>query len=118
MTGDQLDYEAWRFWMAAVSLLFNGVVGVYVWLSNRDRVTQGRIGQLETDVDTRLDSHETRLTAIETSLSHLPKSDDLQRIERRIGGVKGAVERLNGTTQALERQTALFNEHLLGRDKS
>ena len=44
---ESIDYGAWRFWWDVIQTMATIIVGIYVWLATRDRVTNSRIGALE-----------------------------------------------------------------------
>lgn len=48
-----VDYEAWRFWRDNLQLAFTVILGLYVWWSNREKVTSSRFLSLEKEVAKR-----------------------------------------------------------------
>jgi len=56
-----MDLDAAKFWFQVAQTLITAALGVYVYISNRNRVTNERISSLERDMDTRIDGHTERL---------------------------------------------------------
>lgn len=96
-----------------VSLLLWIFVGVYTYLSNRNRVTNERIGSLEDHVDTRLDNHSERLARLEKSADMGPNHEDLKALHRRIDALVASVNGLQGEFKGTSHTLALIHEYLL-----
>jgi len=69
-----MDLELAKFLFQVLTFLMTGGIGVYVYLSNKNKVTNDRIGKLEDDLDAKLDGHIERIVALEakaeSSLTH------------------------------------------------
>ena len=116
----ELDNESIRLGVQVGQFVLTSAVGFYVYLTNRDRVTNERISKLETDLDTRMDAHAQRITAVEEAAKHAPTHEDLGRIydqitatRRDISDTKAAVAGVQSGMSALERNTALITEYLV-----
>jgi len=113
-----MDYTAWKFWLDVAQVLVTAAIGIYVWLGNRNRVTNERIQTLEDDVDERLDSHGNRLTRIEAKQETAPSRADVGRIHARIDGVDKAVSSLDGKFERVANTLDLIHSYLLnGKQK-
>lgn len=112
-----MNYDALRFWFDLLQFLLTGGVGIYVYLSNRQRVTSGRIRELEEDMDERLDDHHQRLARVEEHIKHLPTHADIGAVHERLNAIHGELQNLAGVVSALNRSLHLINEHLLNGRK-
>ncbi|EGJ49035.1 hypothetical protein [Desulfocurvibacter africanus] len=75
-----MDFAAWKFWLDLGQTLLLLGLGLYTFLTARDRVTHDKIDVL----DTRLDGMDTRLTKTETDNSHAPSRSDLGKLSNDI----------------------------------
>jgi hypothetical protein len=108
-----MDYAALDFWWKVFITALNAGMGLYLYLVNRNRVTNERIGALQTAVDTRLDNHTERLARLEQDARHAPTHDDLKRLHSRIDEVKYSLKRLEGEFSGANHTLGLIHEHLL-----
>lgn len=108
-----LDYDAMKFWIDALQLAGIAVIGAHSWISNRHRVTSERIAKLEDDMDTRLDTHTDRLTALEVRAGAAPTHDDLKRLHQRLDNMNGELKELRGEFQSAGRTLNMIHDYLL-----
>lgn len=108
-----MNYEALKFYLELANLGLTCLVGIYVWITSRNRATNGRISKLETDVDDRLENLSARLIALEERAKHAPTHEDFKRVHERLDKLSEEVGELCGTVKALVRQLDLVNQHLL-----
>lgn len=108
-----MDYTAMRFWFDVLQVLGYLALGTYVWLSNRNRVTNARISKLEDDMDSRLDVHADRLTRLEVHAGAAPTHGDLNRLHKRLDIINGELKSLAGESAAARRTLDLIHDYLL-----
>ena len=101
-----IDYKAYQFWLAVAVALEGIVVGVYTWVSNRDKAQAEDIKEVKGD----LQKLETRVTRLEAgSISH----EDLSKVYDRINDVGNAVSGLDEAITGLRESVGLIHQHLL-----
>lgn len=71
-------------------------VGIYVWISTQDKVTNKRISDLEEKVDGRIDQYAERIARVEQDQLHAPTHDDIKRIHARIDAIDQRLSRIEG----------------------
>lgn len=115
-----MDYTAIKFWFDVTQFLLTGGIAFYVYISNKQRVTNERLGKFEEDVDVRIDDHATRLARVEETIRHLPINKDIDGVREmvaRVGGdVKGLTAEVAGLRELvrpMQRTIELVNEYLL-----
>ncbi|MEX3628760.1 MAG: hypothetical protein VB138_03975 [Burkholderia sp.] len=114
-----MDLAKFNIIFQIVDAIVTAAVGVYVYLSNKDKVTNDRIGELEKNVDSRVDEHGERLARLEEAAHHVPTHDDLGRIHQRIDEAVKGVNALTGKADAMNNTLMLIQQHLLnGGSKS
>ena len=106
-----MDYGAAGFWFGVVQFLITSALGLYVYTSNRQRVTTGRIDQLEADLNTHLGAHEARLDVLEQRVDEIPKR--LDRLESGLDQLRASVGRLEGSFDGMRSDVHLIKQHLL-----
>lgn len=117
-----MDTDTMRLLFDIAQFAMTGAIGFYVYLSNKNRVTNERITKIEEHVYGRLNSTESRLAGLDERIEHLPSKDnmiDLIAKVERIGGdvrvVKQQCESLDQRIKPIQHQLELVNEYLLNR---
>lgn len=130
-----MDYPLLDFSIKFANLAVSVGVGLYVWLSNRNRVTHARITELqektsrsvkelkdefsrdikgmENEVDTRLGGLDQQLARLEEALKAAPDREELRQIHVRINEVSAQVTRLEGEFAGANHTLKLIHEYLL-----
>lgn len=119
-----IDYDAWRFWLSLAQAVATALIGIYVWLSNREKVTAGKfealardlragINNLEEKTGNRIGRIDHRLTVVESSCNHAITHTDLSAVYERINAVSGQLSNLAGGVSALQNSMTMIHEHLL-----
>lgn len=99
--------------LQVVNMLATFGVGIYVWVSTQDKVTNKRISELEVSTDKRLDDHSDRLARVEQDVQHAPDDEDIKRLHARIDELGGSLRRLEGEFVGANRTLSLIHEFLL-----
>lgn len=94
-------------------VLATAAVGFYVYLTNKDKVTNDRITKLENDVDMRLNSHSDRLARIEEAVQHAPTHEHLGELHTRINDVATGLSTLTGEVKGMHHTLNLIQQYLL-----
>lgn len=90
----------------ALQFLITGAIGFYVYIANKNRVTNERVTaikdgidarliSIETDIDNKLENHGSRITGVETTVRHLPTTRDISELRNMVADVSG---KLSGVT--------------------
>lgn len=85
----------------------------WMYIANRDKVTNTRISKLETDIDMMLDTHSNRLTGLEVEAKRAPTHADLAQLHSRINEIGSSLKRLEGEGAAQTRILTLVYESLI-----
>lgn len=107
------DYQAAAFWLGVTNFAVTTGLGFYLWIYNRDRVTNSRISTLETAIDARLDDHAARLVRLEQEQRHSLGSDDLDPLYERVNAVGTQMSELRGEFGAVKRLLETMHRHML-----
>jgi hypothetical protein len=105
-----IDIELAKFLFQVLTFLMTGGIGIYVYLSNKDKVTNDRIGKLEDDLDLKLDGHGERIATLESSAI---KHRDLAELHEKINSVSGDMKTLSGEFSAVRNLLMMLNEYMV-----
>lgn len=108
-----MDIEFWKFGFQVLQFLITGALAVYVYLSNRDKVTNDRISKLEDDLDDKLDGHGERIAKLETRTENSPTHDDLSGIHEKINAVSASISTLSGEFTGVRNLLNTIHQYLL-----
>lgn len=85
-------------------------IGIYVYVSNKNKVT-------EDDFDERLDRHGLRITKLETRAENSPTHDDLKSIHEKVNQVNTNISTLSGEFSGVRNLLNTIHHHLLENGK-
>lgn len=108
-----MDIETLKFGFQVLQFLATGAIGVYVYISNKNRVTNDRITTLESDIDTRLDDQSVRVAHLEEAANHAPTHADLAGLHKRITEVGQDVGLLSGKFEGAKHVLDVIHQHLI-----
>lgn len=132
----QLSPQEWRIVVDVVQFAATSTVGVFVWLSSRDRVRAAQLGNIESAIDRRIDSHAVMLSEHATRLAALPGAEecgthfsriaaiearaaagpthgDIARVHQRLDTQVEALATLGGGVTRIEHLVNTLHQHLL-----
>lgn len=92
--------ELIQFGFQVLQFLLLGGISIYVYISNRDRVTNARITQMETGTDNRLDGQGERIAKLESASNHALGLPDLDHVYKRITEVDQRLSHLQGENKS------------------
>lgn len=82
----------------------------YVYTSNKDKVTNDRIGKMEEDLDEKLDGHAERITSLESGAI---RHKDLAALHDKVNSVSGDVKTLTGEFTGVRNLLMMLNEYMV-----
>ena len=88
-------------------------VALYMYLANKNKATNERIGVLETGINTRLREHDKTIAHLETTAKNAPSHSDLAEMYRSVNELAGTVNQLVGENKAQNHTLQLIHEYLL-----
>jgi len=131
-----VNYQAWQFWFGVAQFFLTVVMGVYVWISNRDKATSAEIkktaaeivavkGEIQNEIKAlekaRVSScslHLNRTTALEVQVKNSPTKDDMGVLHEKINEVGKALAENTGILKTQAPQIRLLVEHHMNGGKS
>jgi len=91
-----MDLELAKFLFQVLTFLMTGGIGIYVYLSNKDKVTNDRIGKLEEDIDDKFDIYGERIAKLEATSENAPDHTDISKVYDSINQLAATVNQLVG----------------------
>lgn len=113
-----MDLELAKFLFQVLTFLMTGGIGIYVYLSNKDKVTNDRIGKLEEDLDAKMDGHIERIVALETRAQTSVTHNDLAEIHEKINKIGSDISSLSGKFTGVSNLLDTLHHYLLNGGKS
>lgn len=108
-----MNYAVWKFWLDVILILVNAGIGIYVWWSNREKVTNTRFRKLEE----RLGKVEGRVERMPVCENHARMEANDTKLMARLDDLHGDIRELAGSLKGLSRAVDLMNEHLINKGK-
>jgi len=108
-----MDIETAKLGFQILQFIATGAVGVYVYLTNRDKVTNERITRLEDDLDGKLDTHGERIATLEEAAKHSPSRNELALIHEKINRATESIGELSGEFKGVKTTLNLIHQYLL-----
>jgi hypothetical protein len=109
--------DQWRLYFEIAQFILTGAVGVYVYLTNRDKVTNDRIGKLQEDLDEKLENHGERIARLETKSEKALTHNDLSELYKKVNDINGSVSTLTGEFVGVRNLLSTIHNHLLNGGK-
>jgi len=107
------NYQPWIFAFNVFQFLLSSGLGLYVWWTNRDKITETRFRELE-----------DRMTAVEGRVKSMPVCGNHGRMEendvklfKRFDDLHGDIREQIGALKGLTRAVDMINEYLLKERK-
>lgn len=133
-----INYPAWKFYLDVLQLLGTLGVAVYVWWSNREKVTSRRFAALEEQVAKRLRKddldesntlrdkqcieHKNQTAALNKAyadlhieVTRLPDRREITKLDNSIKCLTEKLGNLDGRISGLNRVADLMNEFLINQ---
>lgn len=101
--------------ISAANFVLTWGVALYMYLANKNKVTNERITSLQEDFDGKLDDHATRIARLEEQAKMAPTHDDLGELYKRINSVDSAVSKMNGTLESVDASLRALTSELMKR---
>lgn len=110
--------EEWKLAFQVLQFLITCGIAFYVHLTNKDKVTNDRIGKLEAGIESKIDGHGERIAKLETQVDDSPTHDHLSEIHEKINQVGKDVSALAGEFTGVRNLLGTINSFLMGGGKS
>lgn len=110
-----MDKGMLEFGFQVLQFIVTGVVGIYVYLTRKDTVTNERIGKLEAHIEEKIDDHSARLAHLETEVRAAPSHADIVKLYDKLNEFNAQLNHLTGEFKGANRTLNLIHETLMER---
>lgn len=83
-------------WLAVWNFILTWGVALYMYMSNKNKTTNERVGALENDFVGKHNAHSHRITKLETAAGAAPNHADLAKVQESINILAATVNQLVG----------------------
>lgn len=94
--GYDMDMEWMKFGFQVLQFVMTGGIGIYVYLTNKDKVTNDRIGKLEDDIDSKFGTQGERISKMEATSEAAPDHHDIAKVYESLNSLAATVNQLVG----------------------
>ncbi len=94
--------------ISAANFVLTWGVALYMYLSNKNKATNERIGKLEDDLDIKLDGHADRIAHLEGVTQKAPTHEDLGRLYEKQHETARAVSQMAGEMKGMNETLRLI----------
>jgi len=108
-----IDYKALAFWLQALQAVITGLVFLYVWLTNRQKVNASAIETLRNDLTNQINDLDDRVIRVEKDIEHLPTHSDMAGLHTRVNEANDSIKSMSGELKQMNHTLQLINDHLL-----
>ena len=112
-----MENETMRLAFDALQFVLWGGTSFYVYISNKNRVTNDRVTALQNDVDARLEGQSVRVAHLEEAMLHAPTHNDIAKLYEKINDVSTCMNRMEGEFKATNRTLHLIHETMMAGGK-
>lgn len=105
--------EQWDFALKVLQFLLWAGTSFYVYMSNKNKVTNDRITKFEDDTNKKFDDQGQRLAKLESRIENVPTHDDLGDLHEKVNDVSDCLSRLEGEFTGAKHTLALIHDFLL-----
>ena len=123
-----VDPSNWSLFLDFVQFILYVILGLYWWITNKDKATNtsirelkeataARLGVLESDMDGRMDKQEVRMARTEERIAHLPTRESIGKLHARLDELQKSSARQGGELRGIHTAVDRIQTHLLGDNK-
>jgi len=97
-----MDYEIAKFWLQVFVLIINFALWLFVWNSNRSRVTNEKITMLEKSLEEKIEVHGNQMARMDERLKVAIGQTELKPVYDRINNMDKQLGEINGKMHTLD----------------
>lgn len=112
-----MDWVATGVWVDLAQWAVTVAVGLYVWVTGRQRASQAQIAELAATTDRRLTTHGERLVRLEEQLRHLPDDVEIKALTAGVAGLQGDMKGLSAEMKGLSTVAKLMQRQIETMDE-
>lgn len=103
-----MNPDTLRFWFSVVEFLITAGVWIYVWVANRNRVTQEYAQRVEKELRGQIQKQEIDLTTLRERVHSLPTQLQMNSISVKVGEIEGDMKGVKAELEGLNERFGNF----------
>ena len=112
-----MNWEAAAVYWDVAQWVVTALVGLYAWITSRQRATQAEISELASATDKRLTTHAERLVKIEEQIRHLPEDSEIKELTANVAELHGDVKALAARFEGFVEVSGIMREQVKMMDQ-
>jgi oligoendopeptidase F len=112
-----MDIDLAKFLLQLLEFIVVGACSVYVYIANKNRVTNQRINEMEAGLESKIDDHSERLSHLEARADGAPTHNDLSALHEKINKVGEDVKGIGGQFEGVKNLLNTIHQYLLAGRK-
>ncbi|OHC68625.1 MAG: hypothetical protein A3H93_09180 [Rhodocyclales bacterium RIFCSPLOWO2_02_FULL_63_24] len=97
-----MDLDTAKFMLQVLEFVVVGSCSVYVYIANKNRVTNERITEMETGLEEKIDGHGERIAHLEAHAEQAPTHGDLGDLYTEVNKVNQQVSAQGGKLDSID----------------
>jgi uncharacterized protein HemX len=111
------DYFFWQILLNVIYFAITTGLGVYVFVSNRNRAKAAELIQYQTATDKRIGEHSSRLSRVEETVRCMPNHTDIGNLHKRMDTMSEQLSEARGELKGIGKSVAMIHQFLLSQKK-
>ena len=107
----------WKLILELIQFILYCVLGIWLWITNKNKVTNARISKFQQEVDGRFDNHNSRLIKVESKLENTNTPERIGKVHKRLDELQQTVAMQSGELKGIHKTLDLIHQSLLEKDK-
>lgn len=106
-----------EFSFQVLQFVLTASTGFYVFMSGKNKVTNERIGKLESHIETKIDEHSERISKLESDISKSPTHQDIVKLHEKFSELSSEIKGLKGEFKGASITLQLIQQTLMDERK-
>jgi len=112
------DFIFWQIVLNITQFVITTLLGLYVFVSNRNRAKAAELMQYKGDTDRRISDHTSRLAVIEETVRCAPNHGDIGKVHGRLDAMSEQLSEARGELKAISKNLGLIHQFLLNQRRN
>lgn len=113
-----MDLETAKFMLQVLEFVVVGSCSVYVYIANKNRVTNERITEMESGLEGKIEGHGERLAHLEAHIEQAPTHGDLGDLYGKVNAVDLKVSAQGGKLDGIDATVRMILSRITERGMS
>lgn len=112
-----MNYTAMQFWLNLFIFASNVTVAIYIWRSNKEKVTTAKFDTLTKRIGESEKAMTSKISEMESKLERRKECPHHPSFEARLDAMNGSLNKVDGRLEGIGRAVDLMNQFLINGGK-